>query len=148
VLATLNHLIPLDTNAPSPEVVAAVQALRTARVTAATAAAAAAASGSSAASVSSADAGVEYIVPALAGLGREGVTTVLPQVSHSVMHDVIVKYKHLLYSYIAQDHSLVSPAVYARPPFCVSYGTLALCSVLQRAPLSCLTSLRTAALLY
>jgi hypothetical protein len=86
VLATLNHLIPLDTNAPSPEVTAAVQALRTARVAAA-AIVTAAASGSATSSVaSSADAGVEYIVPALAGLGREGVATVLPQVRHSVVH--------------------------------------------------------------
>jgi hypothetical protein len=77
VLATLNHLIPLDTNAPSAEVVAAVQALRAARV-------AAAATASSVASGVTADAGVEYIVPALAGLGREGIATVLPQVRHSI----------------------------------------------------------------
>jgi hypothetical protein len=117
-------------------VTAAVQALRIARVAAATAAATA--SGSATSSVaSSADAGVEYIVPALAGLGREGVATVLPQVRHSVVHlvkcFVQTAYRaqaiyHILLNHAEQCNAIVSCVVSAAS----GYSSLELCT-LQRS---------------
>ncbi|CAM9662686.1 unnamed protein product [Ectocarpus sp. 12 AP-2014] len=76
----LDLLVPRDTNKPSPEMVAAVRRLRETRLLAEEKAEAVVKGEEVSGKVDgpSAASGVEYIVPILGGLGREGVMAELP----------------------------------------------------------------------
>ncbi|CAM9764967.1 unnamed protein product, partial [Laminaria digitata] len=88
ILVMLDLLVPRETNKPSPELVAAVRRLRDTRVAKAKEAAAAAAAAAGVKSEKEEEeakvgqppdtGGIEYMVPILGGLGREGVTMALP----------------------------------------------------------------------